>query len=249
MQNWKLIGDTAQTSIPADGRNESKQADISDSGFASFSHPKLKFNFSMRITLRVPVGGDLVLGSGSMQDMDIPLKTATRPQPNVVMQDVNYYNYRTKVATKVDYGTATVVMYDDGDGKAHDIYTTYMRAISPASSVTDDTLIHNPASVPFGGMSSLGALPNNPNGIIKSLSVYHHYISRGRQHRTEYKYINPKILSFDLDELNMSESDVSCVGMTFAYDSVVVSSGSGPKPSEYDQPVIPGRMFGPPGIF
>lgn len=228
---------------------------IPDDGFATNSHPKLKFNFTMQIVLRVPVGFDLVLGSDRMRSMDIPLKSVTRPQPTIAMTPINYYNYRTQVATKVDYGSATVVMYDDGDGKALSIYDTYMRTISPIANTSADSLINNPQSVPFGEMSSLGSLPNNPNGIIKSLSVFHHYISRGEDRVVEYKYINPKVQSFDLDELSMSVSDVTSVGMTFVYDGVVVVR---PGPTEYDEPSQGfnngiggnrnGNPFGTPGI-
>lgn len=240
MQNWRITKDaanmTGEPMADVDSNNpggpstvhkrdnvveSSKGAEIGDPGFASFSHPKLKFNFTMRITLRVPVRDNLVIGSSSMREMNIPLKSVTRPRPSINMVPMNFYNFRTQIATKVDYGTATVNMYDDGDGNALSIYNTYMRAISPIAGVSDDTLIHNPQSVPFGQMSSLGPLPNNPNGIIKSLSVFHHYVSRDRDRVVEYKYLNPKIQNFDLDELNMSESDVTSIGMTFVYDGVV----------------------------
>src|SRR5690606_33598463 len=115
--------------------NPSKGNEIGDIGFASISHPKLKFNFTLLITLREPVGNDYELGSESMMEMNIPLKSVTRPQPTVNMVPMNFYNFRTQIATKVDYGTVTVNMYDDGDGRVLDIYNAYMRKISPIASV------------------------------------------------------------------------------------------------------------------
>jgi hypothetical protein len=220
MQNWKLIQDAAPAPVDPSKKDRQIETLIRDSGFASTSHPKLKFNFTMDIAFRA---GNTI-GADSMEMMDIPLKTATRPNQTVNLVDVNYYNYRTKVATKMEVGTATVVMYDDGDNKAHNIYTQYINAISPISNTQILSDIDNPlASKLFGQMSSIGGLPNNPNGIIRSLSIYHFYSANSALHRTQYKYLNPKIQAFELDELSMSESDTNSISMTFVYDAVNIT--------------------------
>jgi len=156
-----------------------------------------------------------------MKEIVIPLKTATRPNPTFNMTDVNFYNFRTKVKTSVDPGTITVVMYDDANGLVHDLYRTYMRAASPAHNIDNiRQLVDNPSAVPFGGMSSLAGLPNNANGIIKRISVYHYYVVGGQTWRTEYMYANPKVQTFELDDLDMTTSDVTTISMTFAHDGV-----------------------------
>lgn len=228
MQDWKLIRDSAplgddpsiqgDTSIrPLQNYEGSEDARIiADAGFTSTAYPKLKFNFTATIDFR-----DEVFGSEYMETLRLPLKTASRPKQNITLVDVNYYNYRTKVAVKTEVGSGSIVMYDDADGTVHGIYQKYMNMLSPITNVGHDwSLINNPTKHPFGSLSSLGPMPTNPNGIFKAISVYHFYNVGKKVKRMEYRYINPRVESFELDDLSMSESDVTTLTLNFAYDSV-----------------------------
>ena len=227
MQNWKLIGDTAQTTIPQEGgRSASKLPDIADAGFASTSHPKLKFNFTVDIELRVTLdgSGSSTFGSNQMDTFGIPLKTATRPTPSIIYTDVNYYNYRTKVATRTDYGTVSLTFYDDANNQVQNLYNTYLSYVSPISGVSAFEL-DNAGSVPFGQLSSIGPLPSNAkNGLIRVIRLHHFYKSGNQFLRTTYTCMNPKINSFQPDDLSMSESDVNTVTLEFNYDGLNIST-------------------------
>lgn len=227
MQRWKLIADTAQLKDGAVGEAKNDIL-IPDNGFASFAHPKLKFNFTVDLVFRKPFNtsnteDQLYMGSRLMEEFDLPAKLASRPNPSINYTDVNFYNYRTKVATKTEYGTGSVSFHDDSDGKVHTIYEAYLRKMSPISAnITDRTAWEaNPESAPFGKLSSLGAM-EDAAGLIRSISVYHHYILKGRTRRTQYTYINPKIQTFEPDEVNMSESSTSSITLTFVYDGFTV---------------------------
>lgn len=216
MQPWKLIQDTARLDAPLDDGGKL----IKDSGFASSAHPKLKFNFTVDFSFR-----SSVVGTGKMELLDLPVKTASRPQQSFALTEVNFYNYRTKVATRTENGTGTIVMYDDAEGRAHGIYTKYMNLINPISNIGNNReVIKNPLGTPFGQLSSLGPMPENPNGIFDTISVYHFYVDKGRVYRTEYRYINPQVEQFELDELSMSESDVNTISLTFSYSGVVTTT-------------------------
>jgi hypothetical protein len=226
MQNWKLIKDIAPVSDFNRG-----EAYIPDLGFADNSHPKLKFNFTMLVRYRHPTTGTMTDGSRSMDGSEqFALKSVTRPQSNVVFTDVNYYNYRTKIATKTDPGTMTVVLYDDGRNKSYDFYNRYLQTISPATNKAALAAYENPMSVPFGQLSSIGALPDGAeSGLIKEIRTYHHFFQRGVHLANEYIFANPKIQSMELDELNMSDSDINTITLVFTYDSVVQSVITNPK--------------------
>lgn len=227
MQNWKLVRDSALVDFPELEFSDNEVV-IADSGFASTSHPKLKFNFTMDVDFREPLDDvTSIEGNRSMRLMDIPVKRATRPNPTVNYVDLNFYNYRTKAATSVDYGTVTVTFYDDGDGRMHEMFQLYLQRISPVANNINMNLLDNPSSVPFGEMSSLGSVGNNPNGPIRAINIYHYYKSGANLLATSYKYINPKIQTFELDELDMSESDVNTITMTFTYDGVVIDNLAG----------------------
>jgi hypothetical protein len=222
MQFWKLVDNQAQTDSRLFGDDDSNVASIADRGFASFSHPKLKFNFTMDIAWRDDVSDlDVAQGSDKMDTLDIPVKTATRPSPTINYTEVNLYNYRTKVATNVDYGTVSVTMYDDADNKAHGMYQRYLNLISPVSTATAQALLDDPQSVPFGKMSSI-TTTNNRNGLLRKIRIHHFYVNTGVLLRTTYTYINPKVVNFELDELSMSESETNTVTLTFNYDGVTI---------------------------
>jgi hypothetical protein len=118
--------------------------------FAGADHPKYKFNFTVSFLFRdsmndilsaisnSPADYDASFGSDLMSEMAFGLRTATRPNPTVVYQDINLYNYRTKIATKVDYGTITLTFYDDINNRAHDIFNAYLNSISPISTIQND---------------------------------------------------------------------------------------------------------------
>lgn len=215
-QNWKLIQDFApmsETGFPG--------TVIADNRLLTSEHPKLKFNFTMEIEYRADIDPK---GSSTMAGLTIPLKSITRPAVTANMVDLNFYNYRTKTPTKMDYGTVTVVLYDTPDESvSHEIMQELLREMSPISRVDvfDKTLIDDPTSVPFGAMSSLGAMESRM-GPVRVLKVYHHYVINGVHRYTGYAYLNPKLSSTDLGELNMSESDVTLVSMTFTYDGYTV---------------------------
>lgn len=180
---------------------------------------------------------------GGENGIEFALKTATRPQPNVIYQDVNFYNYRTKIATKVDYGTMTITFYDDIRNRAHDIFDLYLKTISPIANIDktantstlgifavdgDDTF--NP--------SSIGALYDTDNeGLIRTITINHYlpieystFAAGDVDPNSVYPYtvvqyifLNPKIINMALDDLDMSQNDTTAVTLTFVYDSVYIN--------------------------
>ena len=238
--------------------------------FSQIKRPKLKFNFTASFKFREPI---LILGNKSdnsrMDDeLTFALKQASRPNPTVVYQDVNYYNYRTKVATKVDYGALNLTLYDDVENFGHDMYEQYLKAVSPIANIrkeqvndkfavdqikgpqngafnTQGTIIDTGTTITAdtqdqidGGTGSVGPLGNGPGGeqgLIEYITLRHWFWSdierRGDEsgdvpqiQYVEYQYLNPKIINMTLDELDMTQSDVSTIMMNFVYDSVFIDS-------------------------
>lgn len=226
MQRWKLINDSA-TLLDTVKNEHPDSGVLAGGGFTSFAHPKLKFNFTLDIELRVKMssGQDGImetLGSQKIEANGLPLKTATRPAPSITYADVNYYNYRTKVATRTEFGTMTLVMYDDSDGRAHSLYQSYLNMMVPATTVSENIFTNHPETIPFGELSSIGPMQNEA-GIIKKMNLCHHYAHKGATRRTVYTFVNPKIQNFELDDLSMAESDVNTISLTFVYDTFVMS--------------------------
>jgi hypothetical protein len=227
-------------------------SDIPD-GFATNEQPKLKFLFTVQF---FPRDGLKLLHSGDqdMTKMAFALKRATRPQPNITYQDVNFYGLRTKVAIKLDYGTVTLGFYDDVVNRAHNIVTQYIRYVSPISSISKDEA-DNLDGADYGAIT-IGAYADNPLGPFAAMRVTHHMLddkhaNTGKAKQVFYDYLNPKILSVNLDDLDMSQSEASMVEVTFVYDSVNITYSDvvTPNPSTTDgngDPVVIAPTTKPP---
>lgn len=218
---WKLIDSVASQAPDPINDMPYERADIPDK-FASTEQPKTKFTFTLKFIPRDDLRTtNLYFGDEAMEDMAFPLKQSTRPQPTIDYRDVNFYNYRTKVATKTDYGTMNVTFYEDSSQKILGILTAYLNAISPISvlGVTDADRLDEYSDSSYA--STIGEL-NNKYGLFKAIRLthYHDYGNNEGYKYTTYDFINPKVTNFVMDELDMSVSDVSTINMTFSFDTV-----------------------------
>lgn len=190
--------------------------------------PKLKFLFSVEFGLRDLV--NIHRGSKELQTIRYDLKSATRPNITVNQESVNYYGYRTKVATRISYGTIKLTFYEDALNTSHNLLWEYMKKISPLTTYIGD-MAANTATEEVSGVVILGGgTPTtvgplvNPDGLIAWMKVHHHYMnfSTGRKMITTYTCMNPKIESIEHDELDMSNSEASTIGVVFTIDGVRV---------------------------
>lgn len=215
---WKLNNDMPGTrgATPANIATE----------FAGYDAPKLKFMFTVSFEFG-PTLSSLYAGSDSLAENEFACKNVTRPNPSINYAEVNSYNYRYKVATRTEYGTVSLTLYDDNKDTAHMIFSEYLYNISPVSRRERGTSYYN-RTENIQEWASLGPLPTDEaDGLIRSMRVTHHFNSTytdstSGHRKIHYDYINPKIQSFILDDLDMSVSDVSTIGLTFVYDSVNV---------------------------
>lgn len=193
-------------------------------GFANNETPKYKFNFFAKFNFRTtePVHP----GGLSIEDNLFAIKQIGRPSPIIQYSDINYYGFRTKVATRTDFGVFNLTFYDDGPGRAHNILETYMATISPL------TLVPNANNVISA--QTIGHLPDAKElGPIENITLIHRH--RGKD--TKYIFHNPKITNFLLDELDMTQSEVTSVSMAFIYDTFYIAES--PTNGEGTTPRIP----------
>jgi hypothetical protein len=201
--------------------------------------PKYKFLFVVQI--------EYTEGYQGLRDNNIAfvVKTSSRPEVEYEMEDLNMYNFHTKVTKRTNYGNMDMTFYDDDRNQAMLFYTAYMKAMSPVANMhfdqkISDTDVYGNSGMDFGGMgqgkiypgptptnaysASVGSL-NGPNTktIIKQITLYHLY-RQGRLMNI-YKFYNPRITQLQLDELDMSSNDVSGVNIQFAYDGLFVIPG------------------------
>ncbi len=203
---------------PANGPFPAQLRDIGDD-FGNLDQPKSKYLFTMQLFPRNNMG--INEGSQSMNEIKLALKTAGRLAAEVHYEDANYYSYRTKVRTKLNYNDISVTFYDDINQRSHTILTAYLMLISPianqpATQASNLQLAHLKRA-------TIGALSNGSQlGPLDYIRITHYIVYNGQpnQQFVIYDYLNPKIQSFSLDELDMTTSDVALVKLNFVFDTV-----------------------------
>lgn len=203
--------------------------------------PKYKFLFVVQFVTSA--------GYGSLNDtlkgMAFVIKKSTRPKITYQTEDVNYYNFRTKVITKTMFEEMSMSFHDDTLNNTTTFYSAYTQIMSPitrltpAESPTHDTFENlgmNFTSKTGKYAASLGIpLSNdrasNKQSIFKEIILYHLFDNGNKAN--VYHFLNPRITQLTPDDVDMSVgSEGNELTMNFVYDSVYVETK---KTSDIDQ--------------
>lgn len=168
------------------------------------------------------------------------IKKTTRPSVKYTTDDVNYYNYRSKYITKTEFDEMSMTFYDDSKNSIGAFFTAYTRAMSPILNheMANPTMLEslgipdatntNMASIPGiqGGIpssqssGSSASLADNNQTIIDNIKLYHVH-DYGRRVNV-YTFHNPRLTALDLDDMDMSSSDVNTMDIKFVFDGFYV---------------------------
>lgn len=179
------------------------------------------------------------------------IKTSTRPNVDFEFEDVNMYNFRTKIARKTIYQDMSMKFYDDDYNNAFQFYNAYLKLLSPIANVdiekqsmdpldayenvgggmgfNQPTNILQPTwgnAVGQGYAASLGPLgnSNSARNALRKITLFHVY--RFGTMMNVYNFYNPKIKNLKLDDLDMTQTgDGNEVSFDFSYDSVFIIPG------------------------
>ncbi len=152
------------------------------------------------------------------------VKTALRPTVKFDYEDINLYNFRTKLLKKTEYDPMTLSFYDDGQNNVGRFYSKYISMTSPVSRISNASIYETNGmnfSDPANLSASTGPLINNTKTIFSNVNLYHIY-DWGRR-MTVYSFINPRIISLTPSELDMSSNEPSELHLQFNYDGLFVN--------------------------
>lgn len=164
-------------------------------------------------------------------------RTFQRPDVTVEHEDINMYNFRTKVAKRVTYNPVTIKMFDDIKNSSMEFAEKYLKSVSPIANVGPDKsalmeyhgmnfeTAHKVGSkgpeLP-GGTGSLGGFINNNTSILRLVNVYHVFAFGKRVN--SYTLINPKIQRLVMSDFSMEEQDIASIEMELTYDSYYIQT-------------------------
>jgi len=201
--------------------------------------PKHKFMFIVQF---VPSSGyDTLTGL----DAAFMAYEATRPNIRYQMEDVNFYNFRSKVITKTEFEPMTIKLYDDIGNRVGNFHAAVLKALTPVANFPSRLEFNSPEDlgtrydtegpeidgVVFQGRSStasygpLNNIPGTTTGnitLFEEIIVYH--VFDGGRLLNVYRCYNPRISDLKLDDLSMAESAITNLEFTFAYDTCFVDT-------------------------
>jgi hypothetical protein len=237
-QNLERLGRNIFTPSASDNKSLTERCEASPYAIDLIQRaPKYKFLFVVQFICNEQYQ-DL-----NELDFAFVVKRSTRPTTTFVMEDVNYYNFRTKHITKVEFSDMDMAFHDDNNNLATRFYSAYTKAMSPISNVVG---LYDPEEYGMDFTSSVLSPNNNQRPIENNIPSSYYTASRGPlagyikniiqeirlfhvfdygQKMNVFRFFNPRITSFDLDEVDMSIGDEgSQINMKFNYDSVYVDT-------------------------
>lgn len=191
--------------------------------------PKHKFMFVVEFVFSSEFQAQF--NEQGVKDFAFVIKRTTRPNMNFEYEDINYYNFRTKLLKKSEYQPMTMTFYDDMTDNVLRFYTRYMQIISPISrSVGDGTsTMFEESGMTFdqgGGVNSasINAISDTTKTIIDYVNLYH-IVHAGRQVDV-YRFDNPRLQTMTLDELDMADGATGTeIAVEFNYDGLNIQPG------------------------
>lgn len=221
--------------------------------------PKHKFMFVVQFIFEQ--------GYGELESnqMAFVVKKSTRPNIKFETEDVNYYNFRTQVISKTTFEPMTMTFHDDMSNQSMLFYNAYRNAMSPITNMDAAQGLVDPENggmafdgidTGFIGYTTIGAnrytgsrgpLLNEGSdvkNIIKTIRMFHIY--EGGRLMNVFHFLNPRITQMTLDDVDMSETAGTEVGITFSYDSVYLETDVPANRSDYVNSAdsLPGQQTG-----
>lgn len=168
-------------------------------------HPKFKFIFKVKFE-----------GFSGLND-EFYYFVHRCDKPNVTFnhQDVNYYNFRTRVLTSTVFQPMSMTFLDEIGNTVTDFFVKYAMQTSGQGSGKWGI------DKGFGDASSTKPYTKN-NSHGKSIII--NQIFANGLYSNMYKFINPRIESVQFDELNMEDNAGSLCTLQFSYDSIVMKT-------------------------
>lgn len=134
-----------------------------------------------------------------------------RPKVRFNHQEVNYYNFRSKVLTSVTFDPLNLTFLDEIGNSVNSFFVNYLKTTSGQGDGyygIDTGFGNSTSSKPYSNGASVG----------KAIIIEQIFANGTLSNR--YKFANPRIESFDLEDLSMNDNDGSMVSLSFSYDAL-----------------------------
>lgn len=181
-------------------------------------------------------------------DFAFVIKNSTRPNVEFEYEDINMYNFRTKIIKKAMYPPIDMRFYDDDYNQAMLFYNAYLKSISPIANMdfegtkSSSTGLYEDLPMEFNNLNkdqrvqpatvtthpyaaSIGPLVKPTTKTVLSRIAIFHIYRQGRLMNI-YNFYNPRIEKLGLDDLDMANNaEGNEVSLSFSYDGMYLIPG------------------------
>lgn len=226
--------------------NPTKYAAALASGAGGFD-PKTKFLFKVKFSFQ-PRVRDMMSALGVDADelsrnLTFTVKNIDLPKVDFTYEEVNMYNFRTKVLKSISNRQISMSFYDDVANNAVSFANIYMMLLMPITRMQQDpTARLEDHGFSFSMDNALrdtsyrGVLPNEARDAISEMVIEQFYIERNsnvtsRQQVAEhlvkmnsFSFVNPRLVQIDLnDQDHENGSSANTISTSFDFDALRIN--------------------------
>ncbi len=237
------------------GQNETAQVNRNDGSWYASSYaaslanskfrPKLKFLFRVEFLFDDKVAAQFGISNTQewKRNFTFLIKSVDRPKVDFEYEEINQYNFRTKVLKAIKHRELTMTFMDDVGNNVYEFFRFMMMVHSPitrrsanasqdiAKAYTAYTGSGMEFTNEFGNVNDFahrGTVNTALGNVIKAIKVTQFWLNNAEAitsaaHQVSFFFINPRVVSFDLDDVNHETSDPNLFTMQFDYDFMVMS--------------------------
>lgn len=205
---------------------------------------KVAFHFEESDELKAAMS---TLGAATSQGelnraLTFMVKQIDLPKVTFEYEEVNMYNYRTKVLKSISHRELNFSFMDDVGNHVMDFVNVYRMLLQPMSrqnasswesaDYTDYGFEFDPTNAMGAPSSSLrGIIPGNAKRILRKIVIHQFYLNRGSGNEgtienmvrtNDFIFLNPQLTEMDMGEMDHENSQLNLVTVNFAFDALIV---------------------------
>lgn len=215
--------------------------------------PKLKFLFRVEFLFKPNALAQFGQSAAKWKDQfTFMIKEIDRPKVDFEYEEVNQYNFRTKILKSIKHQPLNISFLDDVGNNVYEFFRFMMmvqspitrRSIGASFNIADEyaaytagsgmTFSDSPNSVTdfaHRGVTG-GAKGVDVGNVIQAIKITQIFVQPGAgksgsldtsPKEIAFFFVNPRVESFDLDNLDHEPSEFSTMSMKFDFDFMVMS--------------------------
>jgi hypothetical protein len=206
--------------------------------------PRTKFLFNVEFQFDDAVAqmaSSLAIDPGQVsKNLSFVIKQIDLPKFEFAHEEVNQYNFRTKILKQISHKELSFSFFDDVGNNALNMLNLYLQIMSPISrgvpttgaALGDHGMDFSSNYMPGLDSAIRGVLPNNSTQVIRVMKVHQIYIERDAYGDLNssvffntYTFTNPRIISFDFsDQDHEANNAVNIITAQFDYDALNIQT-------------------------